>query len=454
MYAIDRDLLWKKYKLDKGKGEFNTGQKAKVLPFKTKKMEKEFKDMVKIFSCLSRELSRFEYEEVLTKNGFINKVVNEVETNKKAELGNIIDKIFFDDQQLNVFHPTIFNYIGVENKGIKDIASFFYTSMFDGELIQYAEDVYSQETNSIIEELVLKGLPDKKQLKRKVDQNSTCLFPKIKELFKEDFKYICSNETLFIESASKLTQYYISFICMQTILKLKQLFRADFNEIEPVYYFVDWEQISKSRTGYQQGWKMIDQKSMDLFAYVNMLEILNSTDDDIVYNFPSIKSELEKMSSEQIGEFESIINDFVKETSQILNMSTANSNSTKPNTFNGSEAIDVLLSMLIAARTTGKKAAYEKFEKTIKDVVHTEFLKPRGPLGSTLNIREEWLLFFTKLAIKDSEKIRLSYLWREFEQRGVYFDMSSKERIVEYFEKINLLEKKSDSGDAQYVRIL
>ena len=38
------------------------------------------------------------------------------------------------------------------------------------------------------------------------------------------------------------------------------------------------------------------------------------------------------------------------------------------------------------------------------------------------------------------------------EHRGLFFDRDSKNKIIELYEKLNLIEKKSDSGDAQYVR--
>ena len=48
--------------------------------------------------------------------------------------------------------------------------------------------------------------------------------------------------------------------------------------------------------------------------------------------------------------------------------------------------------------------------------------------------------------------ISLKQLFIEYEKRGVYFDRYSRESIVELLNKLNLIEKKSDSGDAQYVK--
>lgn len=69
-----------------------------------------------------------------------------------------------------------------------------------------------------------------------------------------------------------------------------------------------------------------------------------------------------------------------------------------------------------------------------------------------LSISEEMLIFLTKISIKDQEKVRLNDIFTEFESRGVYLDDHSKSEVMRYYEKLNLIEKKSDSGDAQYVK--
>lgn len=62
---------------------------------------------------------------------------------------------------------------------------------------------------------------------------------------------------------------------------------------------------------------------------------------------------------------------------------------------------------------------------------------------------------FTRLILLEYDgKIRLTKLFEEFEKRGLLFDRESKKHIIELFEKMNLLEKRSDSGDAQYVKYI
>ena len=81
-----------------------------------------------------------------------------------------------------------------------------------------------------------------------------------------------------------------------------------------------------------------------------------------------------------------------------------------------------------------------------------KYLKRRGRSGMMLNLSEETLIFLTKVCIKDQERMRLNDVFAEFEARGVFLDNHSKTEIMYYYEKLNLIEKKSDSGDAQYVK--
>ena len=80
------------------------------------------------------------------------------------------------------------------------------------------------------------------------------------------------------------------------------------------------------------------------------------------------------------------------------------------------------------------------------------WIKDRKKSGLVLNLTERDIIFLTKLAIGENEKIRLNDMFKEYEKRGVYLDQTSKEILQDYFTKLNIIDKKSDSGDAQYVR--
>lgn len=74
-----------------------------------------------------------------------------------------------------------------------------------------------------------------------------------------------------------------------------------------------------------------------------------------------------------------------------------------------------------------------------------------GSYGYMLNMTQEILLMITAICIKE-DKITLKDLFKEYERRGVFLDSYSQIEVIDLLGKLNLIDKKSDSGDAQYVK--
>ena len=91
------------------------------------------------------------------------------------------------------------------------------------------------------------------------------------------------------------------------------------------------------------------------------------------------------------------------------------------------------------------------YGKLIGMVGHGQFLKQRGSLGQVLNIQHDFLMLMTAVIVKN-ERMPFNTLLAEFRKRGIDFDRHSIKEIVDLFNSHNLLDKKSDSGDAQYVK--
>ena len=91
------------------------------------------------------------------------------------------------------------------------------------------------------------------------------------------------------------------------------------------------------------------------------------------------------------------------------------------------------------------------FTLNLEEIAKPYFLKRRGSYGYVLNINRDMLLMLTALCVKDN-KIKLNQLFKEYEKRGIFLDKYSKVEVVDFLTKLNLIDKKSDSGDAQYVK--
>ena len=54
-----------------------------------------------------------------------------------------------------------------------------------------------------------------------------------------------------------------------------------------------------------------------------------------------------------------------------------------------------------------RESANTRYRKWFEEYCKMNFLKRRGPLGYTLNLTKEQLLFITKICIKDKNRIKL-----------------------------------------------
>lgn len=453
-YKLDMGHIVKSFGIDKRDLKLNPSKKINLFPFGTKSIASELNSVKLVQSGVFKKVSGITYSTVNDEATLINQICGKVESTSHQQLRNIIKSLYFKDGELSKFHPRLFCYAEKEKSGINNISSYIVEHLFDQELTDILKSVLNCETDHILETLILDSLPSYSEQQDKKLGDEFTLIPKLYELFRNDFRYICSDHKLFIDSSQKLIELYLFFLCTQTIFMLKRGFAGN-NDLQPFYFFVEWEQISKSRLGYKQGWKMIEMKSEDLYAYANLHQVLNMTTDyNFKGNFNEIKNVLDHMTTEELDEFNitlSLINDEIREILQLPVPGTTTC------VFEPYDCVSNLLETFKQAKDKGtstRSAAYEKFEKNIKEIAKIRFLKPKGNLGSTLCLSEEWIVFLTRLCIRNAKKIRLNELWNEMESRGIFFDKYTRENIIAYYERINVLEKKSDSGDAQYVRIL
>ncbi len=454
-YEIDIDTIENKLSIDKDKLILNKLNNVIVLPFKTSSIKCDLNDISSIESYVFREVLGIEKSEIKELEYFLDEVISKVDSEYKTKLKDVIKSMYTSSGELTKFHPKMYIYGGKESSGVKNIAKYIIETFVDQIFVDSINSVIFSSPNSILEEIVLNTIPLNIIRKNSKTISGQPLLPYIKDLFSKDLEILCTQEKLFTQNIDKLIKYYLFFYTSQIILSLRHGF-AEVEKLDKVFYFVEWEKISRSRNGYRQGWRMIEKKSENIFAYVNLIQILNTTKDGkSVGSFQDIKSVLLNMELNAQLLFKDDVKRLDKNIRKVLGL--GEKSVPKKKIFEGFDEIDHLLQTLIDAKDKGtgnRKSAYDKYERNIKDVANLGFIKARGQMGLTTIINQSWLIFFTRLAIGSRKKIRLNQLWKEFEIRGISFDKYTRQEIVTYFEKINVLEKKSDSGDAQYVRVL
>lgn len=190
-----------------------------------------------------------------------------------------------------------------------------------------------------------------------------------------------------------------------------------------------------------------------MFSHAITLEIINQNDNNEMLDYIDFKSAADTSDendikiSDEINKAERIYVSCIGDCPKIKDIPAET----------GANRTDAAIRHLFKcistqfAETTRKRASQfysEKFSEFCK----ARFVKNRKKSGLTLNLTERDIIFLTKLAIQHDEKIRLNNLYKEYENRGIYLDSTSKGLLQEFFTKLNLIDKKSDSGDAQYVK--
>jgi len=103
--------------------------------------------------------------------------------------------------------------------------------------------------------------------------------------------------------------------------------------------------------------------------------------------------------------------------------------------------------------STTRYQANGKVVSALKEYSAKGFVKYKGPrIGNVLVLTQDNLLLLTNVIIGKNKQVRFNDLIEEFKVRGIYFDDTTEERLIEFYERIGNVERMSDSGDDLYVR--
>lgn len=407
-----------------------------------------------VIGAFSRMVCDKELKDKFDVNEFIENVVDEVEEfedeNSKQSFRNIIKTMFINNENLVDFDVKAMNYIEASTQEEK-VARFIYSLFFDDELKESLKEHYNKTTKNILKRLVLRALPDLYDKETKVEEYK-CYLPFIKEIFKKDFNFLMSDAELYKNSIQRFLEYYNMFYVSQLSMKLSSFENADLYKPEPLYYTLSWESTSKNRTAYKFGYENLKDNMKSLFSHAITLEILNHHNLGVQLGYVELRKIFMENNSIKIAEdIEALIEDYEKRIcdkkwDEFKDVIKEDENIAFSKVYKLFKVIEFQFVK------SGRTRAYESYKNWFKRFIEEKFGKRRGSLGYNLNLTEEDIILLTKICINTNEKLKVSLLFEEFENRGIWFDRDSQTRIIQLYEKLNLLEKKSDSGDAQYVK--
>lgn len=272
--------------------------------------------------------------------------------------------------------------------------------------------------------------------------------------FESDFEYILGARNRTRDYLIPLVEFYYFTYTAQAILQLNRFLDGDRSTCVPLFFRLEWEKTSQNRQCYSQGWNILQIAAKKIFAHAVTLEILNQTTEQCK---PVDYIKLQELINSAPGEDHRIAAEIKKLTDRYraaISDCTEMKELQRRESPDGETAAEVRFlfeSVRLQFENTVRNRPYSSYAKNFEDY-SKKYLQQRGRSGMMLTLTEETLIFLTKICIKDQEKMRLNDVFAEFEARGVFLDNHSKAEVMRYYEKLNLIEKKSDSGDAQYVK--
>lgn len=367
---------------------------------------------------------------------------------------DIIHALFFWGNDFRANNIGLYSYqTVVGNKSAEKLAFFLYSILDiddkDKESIKDAEKMYPF---NVIEKMVVETISFDDEEAQKDEARYYQVIRSIQNSFKEDFRFMLTSEMTSLEDLSNLLSIYYFYYVSQTCLTLDQFGNGDRDKLEKLYYALDWEKVSKNRDCCTDGWDKLQANIQRMFSHAITLEILNQNEegmqDYIDLKLRADENEaVDECISAEIKRAEEIYTSYIGDCKKFDFIKE----------IPGANKTDAAMRHLFACvelqfNETERKRASQFYSEKFSEFCKARFVKNRKKSGLVLNLTERDIIFLTKLALRDSDKIRLNDLYREYEKRGFYLDNTSKTLLQEFFTKLNLIDKKSDSGDAQYVK--
>ena len=421
------------------------GVKSKFFPFTTneryvinqKETSGTVAELVRLINGKQLDATEINIDEIIKK---IMSLVQIEDENDEGYLYEIIkEQIMNEDGSRNIFHYKLYNYIN-SNKKEQKIAKFLYYIVFKN--MDYFNEIYNEiQDEDVITKLILEGMDQADYLiDKRLNKNEDVYENKltfITKLAYEDFKFLSTNKEFFLEYFERLVYFYYFYYLIQLCIKINKRFNVDYNKVEETYYLLDWEKAGKNRKSTLKGYKDIRSRGEDLWVNLNVIEHSNFLMGTENYNLVEIEEYFKSLEEDKKKEYLETLKEWIKEY-KICTQQEYNDIELDFNILMN----EIIKSVSVKLSEPGRG---RRLFNNVEEIGKLYFLKSRGgSYGYMFNLTQETVLMLTAICVKE-EKITLKALFEEYNKRGVFLDKESKELVVKFLEKLNLIDKKSDS---------
>ncbi|GGC76579.1 hypothetical protein GCM10007216_03930 [Thalassobacillus devorans] len=417
-------------------------------------------ELVRIMNNVSKPEFKYKGDYTYSDYTLINNVIEKVsfpdEEHHDILADFLEDYLFKNNKELKPLHLYLFNYIETTNKNKNEKEKFarFIFDLFFYQKTELTSLFSSKETDNLLTELIINGLPEletqpiKNQIRHTRYSN---VLPFISDIFFKDFLFLSKQKEYFITHFFKIIHYYMFQYVLQ-FLKSAQKFgnEKDVDEMDPFHFTLDWE---TGVGGYREAvhdYQFIKTNAINLFVHFHAMSHLSHNHElhnpsDELKSYSKIIQELEKLNPEETQKEKEKLRNWIMTYSNLINTDVPPE---LKNELEFKELFKVLFNQLQIGMSNDVR---KNFGEHIDRLGKGRFLKGRGKHGYLLSLKQDEFLMLSAVAVGD-KKIPLKTFFKELKRRGILFDHYSKREAVKLLEQQNYIEKKSDSGDAQYVK--
>lgn len=390
-----------------------------------------------------------------------------MECDQIKEFLKVVKDVFWINGNLNIADASFFKFIprvpedsrisdGERQKysdGQKKMANYLYSMILEKEI-----NFEKKKNKNYFLKLIYDILKAKKA-QEKISSGKKYFIPSyIAKSFTEDLRWLLSkSEQVQVKYLHLFLHFYACYSIVQTIFLCSSNRSIQDIESTPeeLYFILATEKTSETHDAVINGWagKIQHKKILEkLFGRIQALDIANSLVGGQKGFYFDVLNEFKKTPFEENQEaLKEILIDYVEEKTKLLEERSTEKDQKVQNFNPNITSYEFFLQQLEKCCVELQSVSYgTRFKKKVLDILKIRFLKDRRR-NQVLVLDNEMLIFLIELITKGN-KIKLEDMYKRFNGYGIYFNRGTRSAIEEFLLKMNLLDRKSDSGEVQYVR--
>ena len=370
------------------------------------------------------------------------KIIEDISSNRETkELRDLVKNVYLNQSTLSKISP----YLKLICEDKEQARTKTMESVFSSMLSGFKPlDIDFTGTNCI--EGIINSAVKSQCITFSKPSAEVAYLPFLDKLIKTDLRTLSSNAHWLADEFNHFIELYSFLYLIQLSLHLRlSNHRFEQPKSQEVYFILETEKASKERhecntKGYDPVLSNKNSAALDIFPNLGYLELISDLPIWMFSETQEINTKIQEINK---------LNELICTNFDIPFNGYANSLEKSIN--NGLHYHKQLFNK--SSKTSARYGANQKVFNVFKEGFSLNFKSNRKAAGGWyFQLSTKTILLVTNLIIGSRKKILIDDVLYGFKQRGMFFDLKSRNALLKIYENIGNIEKLSDSGDAVYVK--